>query len=72
MTSSSTPPPAAAPDETAAYLDMPAERRALAKAHAALLSATADRIARGLPLGADVDDFRRVLVQAAKTEGAKS
>ena len=32
-------------DEPAAYLDMPPERRAAAKAHAALLSRTADRIA---------------------------
>ena len=45
---------------------MPPERRAAAKAHAALLSRTADRIARELPIGADVDDFRRVLAQEAK------
>jgi hypothetical protein len=57
-------PPAA--DDTAAYLDMPPERRAAAKAHAALLSRTADRIARELPMSADVDDFRRVLAQEAK------
>jgi hypothetical protein len=57
-------PPAS--DEIAAYLDMPPERRAAAKAHAALLSVTAGRIARELPFGADVDDFRRVLTQEAK------
>ena len=41
---------------------MPPERRAAAKAHAALLSRTADKVALELPIGADVDDFRRVLV----------
>ena len=51
--------------EPAAYLDMPPERRAAAKAHAALLAKTADRIARELPFTADVDDFRRVLVEEA-------
>ena len=45
---------------------MPPERRAAAKAHAALLSRTAGRIALELPLGADVDDFRRALTQGAK------
>lgn len=53
-------------EDVAAYLDMPPERRVAAKAHAALLSQTADRIARELPFGTDVDDFRRVLVQGAK------
>ena len=53
-------------EDTAAYLDMPPERRAAAKAHAALLSRTAGRIAVELPIGADVDDFRRVLTQGAK------
>ena len=57
-------PPAA--DDTAAYLDMPPERRAAAKAHAALLSRTAGRIALELPFGADVDDFRRALTEGAK------
>jgi hypothetical protein len=45
---------------------MPAERRAAAKAHAALLSRTADKVARELPISADVDDFRRVLIGGAK------
>ena len=58
-------PPAS--EDIAAYHDMPPERRAAAKAHAALLSRTAGRIALELPFGADVDDFRRAL-----TEGAKS
>jgi hypothetical protein len=53
-------------EDVATYLDMPPERRAAAKAHAALLSRTADKIARELPFGADVDDFRRALVQGAK------
>lgn len=56
-----------------AYLDMPPERRAAAKALAALLSRTADRIARELPFGTDVDDFRRALIQGAQADkGAKS
>jgi hypothetical protein len=68
MTSSSanTTPATSAPGEPAAYLDMPAERRALAKAHAAMLSQTAGRIALELPMSADVDDFRRVLAAEAK------
>jgi len=52
--------------EPAAYLDMPPERRALAKAHVALLSQTAGRVAVELPMSADVDDFRRVLAERAK------
>ena len=52
--------------EAAPYLDMPPERRAAAIAHAQLLAKTADRVARELPLSADVDDFRRVLVEEAK------
>jgi hypothetical protein len=52
--------------ETAGYLDMPPERRALAKAHAAMLSASAGKVALTLPIGADVDDFRRVLAEGAK------
>jgi hypothetical protein len=51
--------------EPAAYLDMPAERRAQAKAHAALLAETAGRVAVELPFSADVDDFRRVLAAGA-------
>ena len=50
----------------AAYLDMPEERRALAKAHVAVLSETAGRIALELPMSADVDDFRRVLATRAE------
>jgi len=61
-------PPAPAPsDDVASYLDMPPERRANAKAHAALLSRTARKVARELPISADVDDFRRVLVAGAKS-----
>ena len=52
--------------EPAQYLDMPPERRALAKAHAAMLSTTAKAVALTLPIGADVDDFRRVLASGAK------
>ena len=58
----------AADKEPAAYLDIPPERRALAKAHAAMLAQTAGRVAMELPLAADVDDFRRVLAAAAKPE----
>jgi hypothetical protein len=57
---------ASAEGETADYLDIPPERRALAKAHAAMLSATAGKVALTLPIGADVDDFRRVLTAEAK------
>jgi hypothetical protein len=57
-------PPAS--EDVAAYLDMPLERRAAAKAHAALLSRTASKIALDLPFGADVDDFRRALTEGAK------
>ena len=60
-------PPGPAPaEDAAAYLDMPPERRAAAKAHAALLARTAEKVALELPLSADVDDFRRVLVTGAK------
>ena len=51
--------------EPAGYLDIPPERRAAHQAQAALLSATAAKVAMTLSLGADVDDFRRVLVDAA-------
>jgi glucose-6-phosphate 1-dehydrogenase len=61
---------ATASEEPAAYLDMPPQRRALAKAHAAMLAETAGRVVLELPFSADVDDFRRVLVTGAK-DGAK-
>jgi hypothetical protein len=67
MASPTASPAAPTGEDTASYLDMPAERRAAAKAHAALLSRTADKIARELPISADVDDFRRVLVGGAKS-----
>ena len=57
---------AGAEEGEAAYLEMPPERRRAAKAHAAVLSQTARRIAAELPLSADVDDFRRLLVAEAK------
>jgi hypothetical protein len=57
---------APAGEDAASYLDMPPERRAAAKAHAALLSRTADKVARELPISADVDDFRRVLLAETK------
>ena len=44
-----------------AALDMPDARRAAARAHAAMLSATLQQVAATLPFKADVDDFRRVL-----------
>ena len=58
--------PAPAQEEIAAYLDMPPDRRALAKAHAALLAKTAGKIALELPINADIDDFIRVLIRAAR------
>jgi hypothetical protein len=42
------------------------ERRALAKAHAAILAETAARVVLELPMSADVDDFRRVLASGAQ------
>jgi hypothetical protein len=59
-------PAAPAGEDATSYLDMPPERRAAARAHAALLTRTADKVARELPISADVDDFRRVLVAEAK------
>jgi hypothetical protein len=56
----------AAADGPACDLKMPPERRAAAKAHAAMLSQAAGKIASQLPLGADVDDFRRLLSAQAK------
>jgi hypothetical protein len=53
--------------EPAAYLQMPDERRAAAKAQAAALAATARTIALELPLDANADDFRRLLISEAKT-----
>jgi hypothetical protein len=64
--STGTPPKSPPNDETAAYLDMPPERRALAKAHVALLAVTAGKVALELPISADVDDFRRVMAEGAK------
>lgn len=58
--------PAAGSEEPAAYLDMPPERRAAARAHAAFLSKTAGKVAVDLPMSADVDDFRRVLAEGAR------
>jgi len=66
MSSPSTPAGPAGEDTAAAYLDIPPERRAAARAHVALLSRTADRVARELPISADVDDFRRVLREEAR------
>jgi hypothetical protein len=64
MANATTPPPVE--EEIAAYLDMPAERRVLAKAYAALLAKTASKVALELPINADVDDFRRVLIREAR------
>lgn len=66
MPSSKAPPAASAPEDATAHLDMPPERRAAARAHAAMLSRTADKVARELPMSADVEDFRRVLAEGAK------
>jgi hypothetical protein len=66
MSSSNAPPAAPAAEDATAFLDMPPERRAAARAHAALLARTADKVARELPMSADVDDFRRVLAEEAR------
>lgn len=58
--------PAGAGSGPAAYLNMPADRRAAAEATVTMLVATAQRVADELPLQADVDDFRRVLVAEAE------
>ena len=57
--------------EPAHYLDIPPERRAAHKAQAALLSQTAAKVALTLALAADVDDFRRVLVDNAPAAAKK-
>ena len=60
------------PAKPAASLDMPEDRRSAAEAHAAMLSETVRRfVIAGLPLQADVDDFRRVLMAAAPGEASK-
>jgi hypothetical protein len=53
--------------EPASYLDIPPERCAAALAQAASLAATAAAVALELPLSADVDDFRRLLVAEARS-----
>jgi hypothetical protein len=63
---SSAPAKSPARDEPAGHIDIPAERRALHKAHAAMLAETARRVVLEVPFGADVDDFRRVLAANAK------
>jgi hypothetical protein len=55
------------PSAPAHYLDIPDERREAAAAHVATISTTARKVALELPLQADVDDFRRVLVASAPT-----
>jgi hypothetical protein len=56
----------AATADAAARLDLPPERLARAREHAALLGKTAEKVAVGLALTADVDDFRRVLAREAR------
>jgi len=60
------PPEPAAEAGPGTGLQMPPERRRAAKAHAALLSAAAVKVAADLPLSADVDDFRRILLAEAR------
>ncbi len=50
----------------AAELDLTPEQRAAAIAQATMLADTARKVAAELPLQADVDDFRRVLVAGAR------
>lgn len=58
-------------DGLAHYLDMPELRRAAATAHVAVIAATARKVALTLPIQADADDFRRVMVEAAPTRKRK-
>ena len=59
---SKSPSPTTAPNSaSAAYLDMPVERRVAAMAHAATLSVSMRKLAAEIKFTADVDDFRRVL-----------
>jgi hypothetical protein len=58
--------------EPAGYLDMPPERRTAAKAIVKVLSATMATVALELPLNADVDDFRRILLDAAPNTRART
>lgn len=58
------------PISPAAYLTMPVDRRVAAQAHAAMLSATMQRVAAEIPFTADVDDFRRVLIAEGETVAA--
>lgn len=62
-------PPSAGLLPHAHYLDMPAERRAAAHARVAIISASVRAFSVGVPLTADVDDFRRVLVAHAPKVG---
>lgn len=48
------------------YLDIPEDRRRAARDHVAAVSKTVRKVALELPLGADVDDFRRNLTAEAK------
>lgn len=48
------------------YLDIPEDRRRAARDHVASISKTVRKVALELPLGADVDDFRRTLTAEAK------
>jgi hypothetical protein len=57
--------PQAQAQSPALYLDIPDARREAAAAHVAMISATARKVALDLPLQADVDDFRRVLIASA-------
>ena len=57
--------------DIAAYLDIPPERRQAHMAQTALLAKTAAQVALTLPLSADVDDFRRMLVDNAPAVAKK-
>lgn len=65
MPKTAAPKPKPAKPAAADYLEMSDDRRAAAEANAAMLTATAQRVADTLPMSADVDDFRRVLVTEA-------
>jgi hypothetical protein len=60
-------------NEPGAFLDLTDEQRRANKAHVAAITETVRRVALTLPLQADVDDFRRTLINAApNAKGGRS
>jgi hypothetical protein len=57
------------PNEPAPFLDLTEDQRKANKAHVAGVTETVRKVALDLPLSADVDDFRSVLVTSAPKGG---